>query len=131
MLHVRKIALLAALIALASAPTGAQGAGVPTSVTTTCASTGTNLISLGPSQTFFLTDVTVASAQGLVSVGITNTSTFGVQYVAGSNGNFTVTQKFETPIKFTGTSNSPFLSCSVPGPKVFVSIQGLIVSSGD
>ena len=121
MVHIRKFALLATLAAFASAPTAAMAAG-PTSLTTDCFTAAQ--ISLSPGQTFLLTDVTIGNKSGgTVSVGITNTFTVGVQYVVGDGT--TVTQKFETPIKFVA-AHPPFISCSSASGSVFVSIQGVI-----
>jgi hypothetical protein len=129
----RKIAILATVIALASAPTAALAIigsvtlpPGPGSVVTNCETSGDDIILLGQTQTFDLTDVTIANNTGSnVSVFITNSFGAGVLYVATADSN--VTQKFETPIRFKGPSNSPLLNCggSTSG-NVTISIQGLM-----
>src|SRR5271168_2414443 len=115
MLWTKKIALLAIVIALAAVPTAALALNPgPVSIVTNCGNTGENIIVLGQTQTFELTDITISnpSASG-ATVLITNTFSSGVQYTTFPNtSSNNVTQKFETPIQFKGPINSPFLSCS-------------------
>ncbi len=130
MLHFRKIAVLAALAAIAWAPTGANAILVspklptgPLSIVMSC-STGASILNLG-SQEFDLTDVTIANTDtSSHSVAISNTFTSGVGYEAA--GNSTVMQKFETPIRFVGAVNSPHLFCDSTTTLVTVSLQGIV-----
>jgi hypothetical protein len=134
MLQIRKLvvlATLATLVALAAAPTGAMAissaptanAAGPFSETMSC-STGITILNLGV-RTFNLTDVTIANADTVQhTVGITNTYYSGVQYAVGAGS--TVTQKFETPIRFAGAINNPFLFCDSSTSSVQVSVQGTI-----
>jgi hypothetical protein len=128
MLSTKKIALLAIVIALSAVPTAALAQPTfnpgPVSIVTNCGNSGDNLMFIGQTQTFELTDVTIANKGSVVTVAITNSGITGVAYVvpAGSSQ----TQKFETPIQFKGPSNIPFLSCDSTNPNVVVSIQGVM-----
>jgi hypothetical protein len=135
MLQIRKIAVLvtlATLVALAAAPTGAKAfVSVPTanapgpfSETISCGPDDGTILNLGV-RTFNLTDVTIANADTSPhTVGIFNNSYGGVQYTVGAGA--TVTQKFETPIRFAGAVNSPYLWCDSYTSSVQVSVQGTI-----
>ncbi len=136
MLQIRKLAVVATLVALVAAPAGAKdlkslpisipiaNAPGPFSETISCGGLDGTLLNLGV-RTFNLTDVTVANTdQSLHEVGIFNNTYGGVQYAVGPGS--TVTQKFETPIRFVGAINSPFLFCDSSTPYVTVSIQGTI-----
>lgn len=127
----RKIALLATVLAIASVPTAALAVVVstlppgPVSFSTTCEASDRILFTVGQTQTFDLTDVTIANFTGSTqAVVITNTFIGGAEYVVGPGSN--VTQKFETPIRFKGTSNSPELECTSLTEGIGVSIQGLM-----
>jgi hypothetical protein len=134
MLQIKKIALLATAIALASAPTAASALSLPpgpVSVVTTCANTGEDIIVLGQTQTFDLTDITITDPGPFeASVSINNTHGNGVEYFILSpsqgNPNPNITQKFETPIRFAGPANSPFLTCENENQHVIISIQGVM-----
>jgi len=136
MLQIRKLAVLATLVALVAAPAAAkdlksQPISIPTanapgpfSETIACGSLDGYILYLGV-RTFNLTDVTVANAdQSLHEVGIYNNTYGGVSYAVGPGS--TITQKFETPIRFVGAVNSPYLYCDSSTPYVMVSIQGTI-----
>ncbi len=131
MLQIRKLAVLATLVALVAVPAGAKAfisapsanAPGPFSVTMQCF-TGITMISLG-TKTFNLTDVTIANADEVQhTVAIENNSFGGVQYAVGPGS--TITQKFETPIRFIGAINSPYLFCDSTTSGVQVSIQGTV-----
>jgi len=131
MLQIRKIAVLATLVALVAVPAGAKAfisaptanAPGPFSETMSCGE-GVPILNLG-TKTFNLTDVTIANADTkLHEVGIFNNTYGGVQYAVGAGS--TVTQKFETPIRFVGAVNSPYLYCDSYTPAVQVSVQGTI-----
>jgi hypothetical protein len=128
MLSIKKIALLATVIALAAVPTATLAQPSfnpgPVSIVTNCSNSGDNLMFIGQTQTFELTDVTIANKGSAVTVGIFNNGSIGVQYVV--NASSTQTQKFETPIQFKGTANIPFLSCDSTNPNVVVSVQGVM-----
>ncbi len=133
MLKIRKLAVLATLVALVSIPAGAKAIPIsvptanapgPFSETISCGPLDGTLLNLGV-RTFNLTDVTVANAdQSLHEVGIFNNTYGGVQYAVAPGS--TITQKFETPIRFVGAINSPYLWCDSSTPYVTVSIQGTI-----
>jgi len=132
---IRKIAVLVTLLALAWTPTGAMafvfgppavGPG-PMSVTMGC-STGATMIGLSNTvgtKTFNLTDVTIANAnESTHEVSIFDNDFGGVSYAVPAGS--TVTQKFETPIRFISSVNSPYLQCDSSTSSVQVSIQGTV-----
>ncbi len=139
---IRKIVLLTTWVVLATgvmafAPPPPPISGGPFSLTTDCTAAGNFLISNLGNHEFDLTDITIANGtESEQYVSLTNTAipldtspgsgTLGVQYWVG--GGSTLTQKFETPIRFT--SPGPQLGCSfaVRGvyPLIPVSIQGII-----
>ncbi len=131
MLKIRKLAVLATIVALASASVEAKAfffaptanAPGPFSVTMQCYQ-GVTMVSLG-TKTFNLTDVTIANAdESQHTVAIENNSFGGVQFAVGPGS--TITQKFETPIRFIGAINSPYLYCDSTTSGVQVSIQGTV-----
>lgn len=130
MSKLRKIAVLAMVAALALLPTGAKATALPVlragslSIVMTCSTEAQQILSLG-SKEFDLTDVTIANADSsLHTVAITNGGTVGVAYAA--NASSTVTQTFETPIRFVAAINNPVLVCDSTTTKVTVSIQGVV-----
>lgn len=128
MLKTRAIALIGAMIALAAVPASATILSFPpgpTSLIVGCDQSDETIIPLGATQTFELTDVTIANLTALpvgVSIGVVGPT--GVEYVAIPDTS--VTQKFETPIQFKGPANSVSLFCSSSSSNVAVSIQGVM-----
>jgi len=109
--------IMCASTAMANAPIGAL---------TDCSS-GNNkdLISLGPGNSYDLSDVTISNGtSSAATVKIWDTFTQGARYVVPANS--TLTQKFETPIRFAGPNNSPFLTCGTTNANIGVSIMGTI-----
>jgi hypothetical protein len=132
MLQIRKIALLATVIALVSVPTVALALlpPGPISIITDCSQSGNFIFVLGQTQTFDLTDVTIAntkaSTEFVAISGIANSLPNGAAYEVGANSTFA--QKFETPIQFKASiiSSGPLLGCSSNNSSVLVSIQGVM-----
>ena len=145
MVTARKISAIVLLTTLVAFATGAMAAGgpapqIPTgpfSLTTDCTQAGNFIIANLGNREFDLTDITIASStDGVQYVAITNnpialdaspaSGTTGVQYWV--SGTSTLTQKFETPIRFT--SPGPHLDCSLTVRGVYplmpISIQGIV-----
>jgi hypothetical protein len=133
MQSIRKIALLAIVIALASVPTAALAQPSfnpgPVSLITNCSNAGQAILILGQTQTFELTDVTISDSSSATSGSVTigDEDGAGVQYfVPPGLTNPNITQKFDTPIQFKGTHNTPDLGCSNESSNISISIQGVM-----
>jgi hypothetical protein len=132
MLQIRRIALLATVIALAWVPTAALALlpPGPISIITDCGQSGNVIFVVGQTQTFDLTDITIADSKASTEVvavsGFVNGFPSGAVYEVGANSTFA--QKFETPIQFKASSNipGPVLTCSSSNSAVAVSIQGVM-----